>query len=67
MAGRSCQVRDDSDLDPSSNSGYGKKWLHSEYVLKVRLTNLLPGWMWSIREDESGKFSRFSCSVTFLK
>ena len=33
----------------SNHGGCGKKWLHSEYVLKVKLTNLIPGWVWDMR------------------
>lgn len=51
MAGRSCHNpgENDSDLDSNGHGGYGKKWLHSGFVLKVKLTNLVPGWVWDMR------------------
>ena len=33
----------------SDHGGYSKKWLHSEYDLKVKLTNLISGWIWDMR------------------
>lgn len=60
-------MRHDGDLDLGGHGGYGKKWLHSECILKVKLESLLPGWIWGMREDESVQFFKFSCSVSFLK